>query len=115
MRSQGDGPRVGSQEGPWEGGGAKGGDLGASGEGQGWGRGEDLVASGKGPTKEGGDLGASGKDPKGGRGGEILGACAVPQTALSPYKPIRASRNSRGVQWSSWVSNPVFLGAPGFF
>ena len=67
MRSQGDGPRVGSQEGPWEGG-AKGGDLGASGEGQGWGRGEDLVASGKGPTREGGDLGASGKDPRGGGG-----------------------------------------------
>ena len=36
------------------GGRTKGGDLGASGEGQGWGRGEDLVASGKGPTKEGG-------------------------------------------------------------
>ena len=35
-------------------GGAKRGDLGASGEGQGWGRGEDLVTSGKGPTKEGG-------------------------------------------------------------
>ena len=35
-------------------GGGKGGDPGASGEGQGWGRGEDLVASGKGPTKEGG-------------------------------------------------------------
>ena len=37
-----------------QGGGAKRGDLGASGEGQGWGRGEDLVTSGKGPTKEGG-------------------------------------------------------------
>ena len=89
--------------------------LGPPGKVRAGGGGGDLVASGKGPTREGGDLGAAGEDPKGGRGGEILGACAVPQTALSPYKPIRASRNSQGVQWSSWVSNPVFLGAPGFF
>ena len=50
------------------GGGTKGGDLGASGEGQGWGRGGDLVASGKGPTRERWDLVAAGNDPKGGEG-----------------------------------------------
>ena len=97
------------------GGGRRGVTLGPPGKVRAGGGGRTLWPLGKVQRRKGGDLGASGKDPKGGRGGEILGACAVPQTALSPYKPIRASRNSRGVQWSSWVSNPVFLGAPGFF
>ena len=114
MRSQGGGPRVSKHEGPWEGGRTKGGDLGAPGEGQGWGRGGALWPLGKAQRGKGGPWGRWERS-KGGRGGEILGACAVPQTALSPYKPIRASRNSRGVQWSSWVSNPVLLGAPWFF
>ncbi len=69
MRSQGDGPRGASQEGPWEGGrGRRGVTLGPPGKVRGGGGGRTLWPLGKVQRGEGGDLGASGNDPKGGRG-----------------------------------------------
>ena len=64
-------------------GGAKGGDLGASGEGQGWGRGGTLWPLGKAQRGKGGTLGPLGKIQRGGGGRDPGSLCGPANGPLS--------------------------------